>query len=137
MQTDHLEDVGRRGGRGAVLAFFFGLVFGAVGGIVGRPYIQGKLPAFVRGETVTLEGPATAKGREEDRLLITVATPAGAILATFKKRVEEIDLLVQAGDTVAIDVPAYQPFVENPRIVRVRKASPEPAPAPVPEPGPG
>ncbi|MBI2369318.1 MAG: hypothetical protein HYV08_03620 [Deltaproteobacteria bacterium] len=64
-----------------------------------------------------------AKQREEDRLLLTVLTPRGAILATFRQKVAEIDLLVDVGDTLTLGLPRYEPFLADPRIERVRKES--------------
>jgi hypothetical protein len=55
------------------------------------------------------------------RLLLTVNAAEGTILATFGKRVEEIDMLVEEGDLVTLGVPRYEPFVEDPPVLAVRK----------------
>ena len=68
-----------------------------------------------------VEGPVAAKPMQDDRLLLTIVTPSGAILGTFKKKIEEINLLVETGDTVALTIPGYQPFLEDPEITRVAK----------------
>lgn len=107
--------------RKIIIAFLVGLAIGVVGVIVGRPYVGERLPEAVGGKRQTLQGPVTAKRREADRLLLTVSTPSGAILATFKKKLGEIDLLVERGDSVSLAVPGYQPFLQDPEITRVAK----------------
>jgi hypothetical protein len=109
------------------------LVLGIVGTFVVQPLLGRRLPEAVRGRYETLEGPVTAKQRQDERLLLTVSTRAGAILATFRKQVEEINLLVEEGDTVALDVPGYQPFMQNPEIIRVAKPDMVPPPPQRPE----
>jgi hypothetical protein len=77
-----------------------------------------------------VEGRVTAELPEADRLLLTVSTQEGATLVTFNRKMKEIDLLVDAGDSVTLDLKYYSPFVTNPAILRVRKAE-----APVLSPG--
>ncbi len=67
-------------------------------------------------------GVVEEKRSEESRLLLTLVTDEGAVLATFAQRVPEIDLLVARGDTVSLELDGYRPFVEDPEIVRVEKA---------------
>ncbi len=45
----------------------------------------------------------------------------GALLVTFRKKLVEIDLLVQEGDTVALGIKSYRPFVDDPELRAVRK----------------
>jgi hypothetical protein len=68
-----------------------------------------------------VEGIVVKKQQEVDRLLLTISAPEGAILATFKQKVTEIALLVDEGDTVSMNLRRYEPFVEDPTVVRVRK----------------
>ncbi len=75
-----------------------------------------------RWKTAPTEGVVEEKRWEEDRLLLTLVTSDGAVLATFTQRVSEIDLLVVPGDTVSLSLDGYRPFVEDPEIVRVIKA---------------
>jgi hypothetical protein len=119
---DEIE-VGQGGGnlRRTVTWFLVGLVLGVVVTAIAVPRLGRRLPEAVRGKYESLQGPVTAKERQDDRLLLTIVTPAGAILATFKKQVAEISLLVERGDTVELAVPGYQPFLENPEIARVAK----------------
>ncbi|NIR42792.1 MAG: hypothetical protein GWN99_02860 [Gemmatimonadetes bacterium] len=128
MQENEFELSEKKGaGRGMIVAFVIGLVIGVVGTLVAQPFLGRRLPEAVRGKYEVLQGPVSAKQLQDERLLLTVSTSAGAILATFKKQVEEINLLVEKGDTVALDVPGYQPFMENPDIIRVAKPDMPPA----------
>jgi hypothetical protein len=129
MQDNEFAGEGRKGGRGILIAFVVGLVIGVIGTFVVQPLLGRRLPEAVRGKYEVLEGPVTAKQMEGERLLLTISTRAGAILATFKKQVDEINLLVEEGDTVALDVPGYQPFMQNPDIVRVAKPDMSAVPA--------
>ena len=56
---------------------------------------------------------------EADRVLLTLPTDGGTVLATFTVDLAEIDLMIQQGDSVALEVEEYAPFVENPKIARV------------------
>lgn len=61
---------------------------------------------------------------------MTVTTRDGTILATFRKQVPEIDLLVEEQDSVTLDVKQYEPFVTDPPVIKVNKLTrqdPEPA----------
>ena len=113
------------------LAFLAGLALGVSGTILAPRLAGPYLPASIRGKTEVIDGEVARKLREQDRLLLTVLTRQGAILATFKKRVTEIDLLIDEGDTLTLALTRYAPFVEDPVLERVRKraAGPEdPAP---------
>ena len=109
-----------RKGRG-LLVFAIGFVLGVVAVIVARPFLGNNLPQAVGGKRESVAGPVAAKQQQGDRLLLTINTPAGAILGTFTKKVDEINLLVERGDTVTLTIPGYQPFLENPEITRVGK----------------
>lgn len=52
---------------------------------------------------------------------MTVTTRDGTILATFRKQVSEIDLLVDEQDSVTLDVKQYEPFVTDPPVIKVNK----------------
>lgn len=58
---------------------------------------------------------------------MTITTADGTILATFKKQVPEIDLLVEEQDSVTLDVGQYEPFVNDPPVLKVDKQTPQPA----------
>jgi hypothetical protein len=139
-----------------VLILFIGISIGVGGAMYGPDLAAPYLPdAFRIKKTETVAGEVMRKQREGDRLLLTVQTSQGTVLATFKRRVAEIDLLVQQGDALTMSVSRYAPFVEDPAIERVRKqdvavqpkagaivlpAEPQPvpvaAPQPLPAPGP-
>jgi hypothetical protein len=108
----------------SALLFFVGLVLGAalvmIGPRVARPY----LPEAFWGKVEAVEGEVIRKQREPDRLLITVVTPRGAILATFRRKIPEVDLLVAEGDAVTLNLRRFEPFVDDPAIQSVRKKTP-------------
>lgn len=101
--------------------FVAGLVLGVLAAVfvpdLARPY----LPGLLRGGGEEVRGPVLAKRVEDDRLLLTVDTERGALLAVVRRRVPEIDLLVEEGDSVSLSVDAYAPLVEDPVIAAVRK----------------
>ena len=109
--------------RGTLL-FLIGLALGAVLGVVGPRVAGPYLPDALRGKVESVEGEVARKQREPDRLLLTVVTPRGAILAIFRKRILEVDLLVAEGDALTLDLRRFEPFVEDPAIQNVRKKAP-------------
>lgn len=120
------------------LLFLAGLALGvalaATGPRVAGPY----LPEILQDQGEVVEGEVTRKLREPERLLLTVVTPRGAILATFTHKVPEIDLLVAEGDEVALGLRRFEPFVDDPVIQSVRKKRPaEDGPRSIPAPGAG
>jgi len=123
--------------RGVVVALLVGLVAGATLGLLGPRYWP-ELTAPFEGKRELVQGEVLREERREDRYLITLKTPEGAILATFRERAAEVDLLVDPGDRVTLALRGYAPFVADPRIARVMKrdqsATPPVAPAPSPPP---
>ena len=113
---------------GFVLTLLVGIALGVAGAIlVVAPEIAGPLlPQSFLAKGQLVEGEVERKMREGDRLLLTMQTSQGTVLATFRKKVPEIDLLVQKGDTLTLGLQRYAPFADDPTIERVRK--PEPAP---------
>ena len=113
-----------------VLILLIGVALGVTGTILAPKLAGPYLPESFRAKSQVVEGEVERKLREQDRLLLTVQTSQGTVLATFKQKVAEIDLLVQKGDTLTLALRRYEPFVEDPAIERVRKqeaAKPEPA----------
>lgn len=122
-------------------AFFITLLAGVAIGVAGMVYLPEKmdsyLPGSLGGKAVTVEGKVMEKMKKDGALLLTVNTPQGALLATVKKRVDEVGLLVGEGDRVEFVLRKYRPFIEDPVIKRVRKGegpvvvekAPEPAPS--------
>jgi len=112
-------------GRGARRLPWFtgGLVLGVAVAILAPKFLSPYMPGLFGGERELLTGPVLAEQRDGDRLLLTIQTGSGALIASFSERVAEIDLLVEPGDTVTIAVDDYDPFVENPDVEGVRKAT--------------
>lgn len=113
----------RRRGRGRILLFLVGLGLGIAGTLLLPRWLDPYLPTALRsGAGEAVEGEVLGKRLEGDRLLLTVETSRGAVLATFGERVAEIDLLVEPGDSVTLGLGRYRPFVEDPSVEGVRKA---------------
>ena len=106
------------------LLFLIGLVLGMVLVVIGPRVAGPYLPEALRGKVESVEGEVTRKPREPDRLLLTIVTPRGAILATFNTRIPEVDLLVAEGDALTLGLRRFEPFVEDPAIQSVRKKTP-------------
>lgn len=107
-----------------LLLLLLGIVAGVAAALLFPTLRERLLPESLR--RAATEGTIADKRLEADRLLLTLVTDEGAVLATFSQRLPEIDLLVAPGDTVGLALDGYRPFVEDPEIVRVRKASDEP-----------
>ena len=101
--------------------FFLGLGLGFSSPMFASRYLDSYLPAFLKDARHPLEGSVTHKQRQEDRLLVTLTTQDGSILAIFQQQVPEIDLLIEKRDLVTVDVPQYEPFIHDPALLRVTK----------------
>lgn len=98
-----------------------GVAIGIAGTLVVPELLGPYLPGPLAGERTEIQGDVLRKQMEDDRLLLTVASERGAVLATFREQVSEIDLLVSEGDSVTLAARAFRPFVENPEVLNVRK----------------
>ncbi len=108
--------------RKTAITALVGFVLGIITAIVARPYLGQNLQEAVSGKRESVSGLVTAKQRQGDRLLLTIVTRDGASLATFEKMADEINLLVEEGDTVALGLRGgYEPFLQDPDIRGVRK----------------
>ncbi len=112
-----------------LIVLIVGVALGVALTIYGPDYVEPILPGAAKPAKGGIKGQVAAKRLEQGRLLVTVSSPEGAILVTFKKKVPEIDLLVEEGDTVNLDIRKYRPFVEDPDINRVRKPERKAIPA--------
>jgi hypothetical protein len=103
------------------IAFLVGLGLGLSGPMLASRYANPYLPSFLKETVHPLEGSVRHKQHEQNRLLITITTPEGTILATFQQQIPEINLLIEERDLVTLDVQRYQPFVTDPTVLRVIK----------------
>jgi|GEM_PF-961070 len=101
--------------------FILGIIAGVLGAVLLPPLVQNWLPEGMRGGESATAGVVVAKRLENDRLLLTIESADGAVLATFKQKVPEIDLLIDTGDKVTLGITTYEPFVEDPKILGVKK----------------
>ena len=100
---------------GVVLGIGLALVVSRVAG----PYFS-EVFSFGPG----LEGEVVDKELEAERLLLRVSTAQGVLVAVFTENINEINMLVESGDVVALSVDRYQPFVDNPGIESVQRSAP-------------
>jgi hypothetical protein len=111
----------------------FILVLGVVIGAAGMSFLSRSggpyLPQSLRAKVEHVPGQVVGKQREGERLLLTVVTPQGAILASFSRRVPEIELLVERGDTVTLALSRYEPFLQDPTIEIVQKPRSDASPS--------
>jgi hypothetical protein len=115
-----------------IVPLIFGLVLGILGAVFLPGYVRPYLPEWVAGKAVVVKGTVTAKQKKDNVLLLTVVTPDGALLATFKQKVDEVNLLVSEKDALEFILPKYMPFIDDPKIIRVVKEQ-QAAPVPAPE----
>ena len=101
--------------------FLLGLVLGIVGTIFLPDLVRPYIPQWATGTAIVVKGTVAAKQKKENVLLLTVETPEGVLLATFKRKVDEINLLINEKDTIEFTLPKYMPFIDDPKIIRVVK----------------
>ena len=111
--------VRRHTGRPLFTAFVVGLAVGIAGTLTVPDLVRPSLSRIFSLESVPLAGVVSRKQAETDRLLLTLSTPDGTILATFTREVAEVGLLIQEGDSVTLELREYAPFVDDPTIARV------------------
>lgn len=109
-----------------LLILVIGVALGVSGTYLAPDYILPYLPEVLKGKSVTVEGKVIEKELKQASLLLTINTNQGALLATFKKKVEQIGLLVNKGDIIEFVIRKYEPFVEDPVIRRVKKGETQP-----------
>lgn len=80
------------------------------------PYTKQFFPAD---QAESVRGTVVKKQRDSNRLLLTLSTPKGVLLATFTEKMDELDLLIGESYVVTIKLRTYSPFIENPLIERV------------------
>ncbi len=112
--------------------FILGLVLGILAVVFLPGYVRPYIPDWAAGKTTVVKGTVTAKQKKDTALLLTVNTPDGVLLATFTRKVDEINLLVNEKDTLEFTLAKYTPFIDDPKIIRVLKEQ-QAAPAAAPE----
>ncbi len=118
------------------------LVGAAVGGGLatrGSTLIASYLPKAVSGAGEHIEGQVVRKQRDGNRLLVKITTAQGPMLVTFTQKVADLDVLLDAGDTVTLVIPGYATFVDDPILERVKEparvqAPSSPSPPSTPQP---
>lgn len=113
---------GRRGPR-RWLWLLIGVAVGVTGTLFLPSLVAPYLPAVLRPDRQEVRGLVLEKSRESDpdRLLLTVESERGSMLATFRNQVAELDLLVSEGDSVTLSLGEYRPFVDDPSVRGVRR----------------
>jgi hypothetical protein len=101
--------------------FLLGLIVGGLAVVLTPSWWETLVPDSLFPQE-TVSGLVLQKDRESGRLLVKLETGEGVLLATFTERQDAIDLLVEAGDSVTLRVPRYEPFLTDPRLERVRKS---------------
>lgn len=101
---------------GLILGFFSAVTVDRIAPELLTPYTQDLIPAD---QMESVRGTVEKKQREANRLLLTLSTSKGVLLATFSKKIDELDLLIAEGYAVTIKLKSYSPFVENPKVERV------------------
>jgi hypothetical protein len=108
------------------LTLLIGIVLGASGTYFVPDLIRPYLPELIQGKSAVLEGTVVSKEHKQATLLLTINTDQGALLATFKRKVPQIDLLVNTGDRIEFTLRSYKPFIQDPFIKKVKKEKPQP-----------
>jgi len=111
-----------------------GFILGIGAATMGPALVAPYLPKSISGQGERIQGEVLRKQREANRLLLKVGTAQGPMLVTFTQKVAELDLLLEAGDTVTLITTGYATFVEDPTLDRVQRPggarlAPSPPPA--------
>lgn len=98
-----------------------GVALGVAGVLLLPRYLGPYLPDVLGLEKIEIRGQVIESERQEERLLLTVDSRQGALLVTFRQKVDEISLLVAEGDSIFLQAREFAPFLEGPNLVGVRK----------------
>ncbi len=121
MNENGLKKDGKR--KKPMNTFLFGLITGVVVTIFVPMLLRPYLPRSLFGADNTLQGVVRAKQSEVDKVLLTIPTDEGTMLATFTENVAEMNLMIEEGDSIALALDSYEPFPQNPAIARVRSVA--------------
>src|SRR5262249_55106483 len=114
---------GRQAVKGWVIlisTLLVGVVVGAGLASRGPGLVASYLPKTVSGPREHLEGQVVRKQRDGNRLLVKLSTAQGPTLVTFTQKVADLDVLLDAGDTVTLGIPGYATFVDDPVLEGVK-----------------
>jgi hypothetical protein len=113
-----------------ICVFVAGVVAGVGLASRGPALLAPYLPKAAGGPGEHVEGQVVRKQRDGTRLLVKVTTAQGPMLVTFTQKVPDLDVLLDAGDTVALVIPGYATFIEDPILERVKGAARTETPSP-------
>jgi len=113
-----------------ICTFLVGAVVGVGLANRGPALIAPYLPKAVSGPGEHIEGQVVRKQRDGNRLLVKMTTAQGPMLVTFTQKVADLDVLLDAGDTVTLVTPGYATFVDDPILERVKEPARTQAPSP-------
>jgi hypothetical protein len=91
-----------------------------VAATVGVQHLIGLSTSFFQ-SGVVVEGQVLNKEASETSLRLRLSTDQGVMLATFTKKLSEMESLIEEGDWVSLSIKRYSPFVDDPELQRVRK----------------
>ncbi len=100
----------------------------------GPALIAPYLPKAVIRPSEHIEGQVVRKQRDGNRLLVKVTTAQGPMLVTFTQKVPDLDVLLDAGETVTLVIAGYATFIDDPILERVKEAAGTKTPASPPSP---
>lgn len=106
-----------------VIPLVIGILLGVLATLFLPNYVRPYLPGSLAGKETVVTGTVLAKQKEKQALLVTVNTSQGALLSTFTRKADEVDLLVNEKDQIEFTLEKYTPFIEDPKIMRVVKSS--------------
>jgi len=104
-----------------ICTFLVGIAVGVGLANRGPALIAPYLPKAVIGPSEHIEGQVVRKQRDGNRLLVKVTTAQGPMLVTFTQKVPDLDVLLDAGDTVTLVTLGYATFVDDPVLERVKE----------------
>jgi hypothetical protein len=114
------------------MTLLVGAVLGAVLASRGPAVIASYMPTSIKGPSERIEGQVVRKQRDGDRLLVKVNTAKGPMLVAFTRKVADLDVLLDAGDTVALVTTGYATFIDDPIFEGVKRGEAVSPSAPVP-----
>ena len=103
-----------------ICTFLVGAAVGVGLAYRGPALVAPYLPTAVSRPGGHIEGQVIRKQRDGNRLLVKITTAQGPMLVTFTQKVADLDVLLDAGDTVTVVTTGYATFVDDPILERVK-----------------